>query len=204
MASYNGNVDLLSLNGAKVLVGIDEKNAQRPYVCIPIDVNEIRVGTYQKNNVNVQVAKLRVHIEPFKDSYKNKIRQSNIERGDTDKSVPTHEMQLSFSTEYVKAVAKAFPKLVEQVKEFSKEKDPDIVNQDYNDENSHLFKAIRTRMNKRIASLYQPQPTQQQQTYPQQAYGSAGNATAYVPPADGGNDYSSMPGYDDPNSDLPF
>ena len=186
------------------MVGIDEKNAQRPYVCIPIDVNEIRVGTYQKNNVNVQVAKLRVHIEPFKDSYKNKIRQSNIERGDTDKSVPTHEMQLSFSTEYVKAVAKAFPKLVEQVKEFSKEKDPDIVNQDFNDENSHLFKAIRTRMNKRIASLYQPQPTQQQQTYPQQAYGAAGNATAYVPPADGAPDYSSMPGYDDPNSDLPF
>ena len=204
MASYNGNIDLLSLNGAKVLVGIDEKNAQRPYVCIPIDMNEIRVGTYQKNNVNVQVAKLRVHIEPFKDSYKNKIRQSNIERGDTDKSVPTHEMQMSFSTEYVKAVAKAFPKLVEQVKEFSKEKDPDIVNQDFNDENSHLFKAIRTRMNKRIASLYQPQPTQQQQAYPQQAYGAASNATAYVPPADGGNDYSSMPGYDDPNSDLPF
>lgn len=204
MASYNGNVDLLALNGAKVLVGIDEKNKQRPYVCIPIDVNEIRVETYQKDNVNRQVAKLRVHIEPFKDSYKNKIRQSNIERGDTDKSVPTHEMQISFSTEYVKAVAKAFPKLVEQVKEYSKEKDPDIVNQDFNDENSHLFKAIRTRMNKRIASLYQPQPTAQQQTYPQQAYGAAGNATAYVPPADGGNDYSSMPGYDDPNSDLPF
>lgn len=204
MASYNGNVDLLSLNGAKVLVGIDEKNAKRPYVCIPLDVNEIRIETYQKDNVNRQVAKLRVHIEPFKDSYKNKIRQSNIERGDTEKSVPTHEMQISFSTEYVKAVAKAFPKLVEQVKEYSKEKDPDIVNQDFNDENSHLFKAIRARMNKRIASLYQPQPTAQQQTYPQQAYGAAGNATAYVPPADGGNDYSSMPGYDDPNSDLPF
>lgn len=204
MASYNGNVDLLSLNGAKVLVGIDEKKVKRPYVCIPIDVNEIRIETYQKDNVNRQVAKLRVHIEPFKDSYKNKIRQSNIERGDTDKSVPTHEMQISFSTEYVKAVAKAFPKLVEQVKEYSKEKDPDIVNQDFNDENSHLFKAIRTRMNKRIASLYQPQPTAQQQTYPQQVYGAAGNATAYVPPADGGNDYSSMPGYDDPNSDLPF
>jgi hypothetical protein len=204
MASYNGNVDLLSLNGAKVLVGIDEKKKQRPYVCIPLDVNEIRVETYQKDNVNRQVAKLRVHIEPFKDSYKNKIRQSNIERGDTDKSVPTHEMQISFSTEYVKAVAKAFPKLVEQVKEYSKEKDPDIVNQDFNDENSHLFKAIRTRMNKRIASLYQPQTATQQQTYPQQAYGAAGNATAYVPPADGGNDYSSMPGYDDPNSDLPF
>ena len=202
MASYNGNVDLLSLNGAKVLVGIDEKNKQRPYVCIPIDVNEIRVET-SKNDASKTQAKLRVNIWPFNEAYKNKIRQSASERGDTQVSVPTHEMQLSFSTEYVKAVAKAFPKLVEQVKEANKDKDPDIVNQDFNDENSHLFKAIRTRMNKRIASLYQPQPTAQP-TYPQQAYGAAGNATAYVPPADGAPDYSSMPGYDDPNSDLPF
>ena len=183
MASYNGNVDLLSLNGAKVLVGIDEKNKQRPYVCIPIDVNEIRVET-SKNDASKTQAKLRVNIWPFNEAYKNKIRQSAAERGDTQVSVPTHEMQLSFSTEYVKAVAKAFPKLVEQVKEANKEKDPGIVNQDFNDENSHLFKAIRTRMNKRIASLYQPQPTAQP-TYPQQAYGAAGNATAYVPPADG-------------------
>ena len=202
MASFSGNIDLLSLNGAKVLVGLDEKNAQRPYVCIPIDVNEIRVEA-SKNDASKQVAKMRVIIDPFNDAYKNKIRQSNAERGDTNKSVPTHEMKISYSADYIKAVAKAFPKLVEQVKEANKDKDPDIVKQDFNDENSHLFKAIRTRMNKRIASLYQPQPTAQP-TYPQQAYGSAGNATAYVPPADGGNDYSSMPGYDDPNSDLPF
>lgn len=202
MASYNGNIDLLSLNGAKVLVGIDEKNAKRPYVCIPIDVNEIRVET-SKNDASKTQAKLRVNIWPYNDAYKNKIRQSAAERGDTNVSVPTHEIQISFSVEYIKAVAKNFHKLVEQVKEANKDKDPDIVNQDFNDENSHLFKAIRARMNKRIASLYQPQPTAQP-TYPQQAYGAAGNATAYVPPADGGNDYSSMPGYDDPNSDLPF
>lgn len=202
MASFSENVDLLALNGAKVLVGIDEKNTKRPYVCIPLDVNEIRVEA-SKNDASKTQAKLRVNIWPFNEAYKNKIRQSAAERGDTQVSVPTHEMQLSFSTEYVKAVAKAFPKLVDQVKEANKERDPEIVNQDFNDENSHLFKAIRTRMNKRIASLYQPQ-TAPQQTYPQQAYGAAGNATAYVPPAEGGNDYSSMPGYDDPNSDLPF
>ena len=202
MASFSGNVDLLALNGAKVLVGIDEKNTKRPYVCIPLDVNEIRVEA-SKNDASKTQAKLRVNIWPFNEAYKNKIRQSAAERGDTQVSVPTHEMQLSFSTEYVKAVAKAFPKLVDQVKEANKERDPEIVNQDFNDENSHLFKAIRTRMNKRIASLYQPQ-TAPQQTYPQQAYGAAGNATAYVPPAEGGNDFSRMPGYDDPNSDLPF
>lgn len=115
MASYNGNIDLLALNGAKVLVGIDEKNAQRPYVCIPLDVNEIRVEA-SKNDASKRQAKLRVNIWPFNEAYKNKNRQSAAERGDTQVSVPTHEMSLSFSTEYVKAVAKAFPKLVEQVK----------------------------------------------------------------------------------------
>ena len=203
MASFNGNIDLLALNGAKVLVGIDEKNKQRPYVCIPLDVNEIRVET-SKNDASKTQAKLRVNVWPFNEAYKNKIRQSAAERGDTNISVPTHEMHLSFSVEYVKAVAKAFPKLVEQVKEANKERAPEIVNQDFNDENTLLFKAIRTRMNKRIASLYQPQATTTQQSYPQQAYSAAGSATAYVPPADGSQDYTSMPGYNDPNSDLPF
>lgn len=202
MASYTGNVNLMALNGAKVLIGLDEKNAQRPYICIPLDVNEIRMEA-SKNDPNKQMAKLRVSIWPFNEQYKAKVRQSLAERGDSNVSVPTHEMQLSFSAEYVKAVAKAFPQLVEQVKEANKERDPEIVNQDFSDENTHLFKAIRTRMNKRIAQLYQPQVAPQQ-PYPQQAYGTAGNATAYVPPADGANDYTSMPGYNDPNSDLPF
>lgn len=202
MASYTGNVNLMALNGAKVLVGLDEKNVQRPYICIPLDVNEIRMEA-SKNDPNKQMAKLRVSIWPFNEQYKAKVRQSLAERGDSNVSVPTHEMQLSFSAEYVKAVAKAFPQLVEQVKEANKERDPEIINQDFSDENTHLFKAIRTRMNKRIAQLYQPQVALQQ-PYPQQAYGTAGNATAYVPPADGANDYTSMPGYNDPNSDLPF
>lgn len=64
MASFNGNIDLLSLNGAKVLVGIDEKNAQRPYVCIPVDVNEIKVEA-SKNDANKTMAKMRVIIDPY-------------------------------------------------------------------------------------------------------------------------------------------
>ena len=203
MASYNGNIDLLSLNGAQVFKGIDSKNPERVYVCIPADLNEIKVE-YAPKDPTRTLAKMRVSIWPLNEQYKAKVRQAALERGDSNVTVPTHEMQMSYSVDYIKTVAQKFPKFVEQVKEANKERDPEIVNQDFNDENSHLFKAIRTRMNKRIASLYQPQPTQQQQAYPQQAYGAASNATAYVPPADGGNDYSSMPGYDDPNSDLPF
>lgn len=202
MASYNGNIDLLSLNGTQVFVGIDAKNPQRPYVCIPCDLNEIRVEV-SKNDANRQMAKLRVNIWPFNEQYKNKVRQSAQERGDSNVSVPTHEMQLSFSVDYIKALAKNFPKLVEQVKEANKEKDPNIVNENFNDENTHLFKAIRARMNKRIALLYQPQSTGNSQPYPTQAYSAVNGANTYVPPTDGSFD-PFVPDADMNPDDLPF
>lgn len=202
MASYNGNIDLLSLNGTQVLVGIDAKNPQRPYICIPCDLNEIRVEV-SKNDANRQMAKLRVNIWPFNEQYKNKVRQSAYERGDSNVSVPTHEMQLSFSVDYIKAIAKNFPKLVEQVKEANKEKDPNIVNENFNDENTHLFKAIRARMNKRIAQLYQPQSTGNRQPYPTQAYSAVNGANTYVPPTDGSFD-PFVPDADMNPDDLPF
>lgn len=149
------------------------------------------------------MAKLRVNIWPFNEQYKNKVRQSAQERGDSNVSVPTHEMQLSFSVDYIKAIAKNFPKLVEQVKEANKEKDPNIVNENFNDENSHLFKAIRARMNKRIAQLYQPQPTGNSQPYPTQAYSAVNGANTYVPPADGSSD-PFVPDADMNPDDLPF
>lgn len=202
MASYNGNIDLLSLNGTQVLVGIDAKNPQRPYICIPCDLNEIRVEV-SKNDANRQMAKLRVNIWPFNEQYKNKVRQSAYERGDSNVSVPTHEMRLSFSVDYIKSLAKNFPKLVEQVKEANKEKDPNIVNENFNDENTHLFKAIRARMNKRIAQLYQPQSTGNSQPYPTQAYSAVNGANTYVPPTDGSFD-PFVPDADMNPDDPPF
>jgi hypothetical protein len=202
MASYNGNIDLLSLNGAQVFKGIDKNNPKRVYVCIPADLNEIKVEQHPKNPDRT-LAKMRVSIWPLNEQYKNAVRRSAQERGDSDVTVPTHEMQLSFSADYIKAIVARFPKLVEQVKEANKERDADIVNQDPTDENTHLFKAIRNRMNKRLAMLYQPQPTAQQTPYPQQAYQTAGSATAYVAPADGQqNTPFDGDGYGE--DDLPF
>ena len=160
MASYNGNIDLLSLNGAQVFKGIDAKNPERVYVCIPAGLNEIKVEQSPKDP-NRTLAKLRVNIWPLNEQYKAKVRQSSMERGNSNVTVPTHEMQMSFSADFIKDIVRKFPKLVEQVREANKERDPDIVNQDPTDENTHLFKAIRQRMNKRLAMLYQPQATQQ-------------------------------------------
>lgn len=181
MASYNGNIDLLSLNGAKAFKGIDKNNPERVYVCIPADLNEIKVEQHPQKPDRT-LAKMRINIWPLNEQYKNAVRCSAQERGDSNFAVPTHEMQMSFSVEYIKGIAKKYPTLVEQVKEANKERDADIVNQDPTDENTHLFKAIRQRMNKRLAMLYQPQATQQPSPYPQQNFMQAGGATAYVAP----------------------
>ncbi len=202
MASYNGSIDLLALNGAQVFTGIDQNNPTRAFVCVPVDLNEIRLTT-SRNDATKQIAGLRVNIWPLNESYKNAVRRSAQERGDSNVNVPTHEMQISYTTEYVKYIAKSFPKLVEQVKEQNKERDPSIVTQDVQDENSHLFKALRNRMNKRLAMLYQPQSNAQQTAYPQQAYNAASNATAYVAPANNDNTQPQW-GENFNEEDLPF
>ena len=201
MASYNGNIDLLSLNGAQVFKGIDAKNPERVYVCIPAGLNEIKVEQSPKDP-NRTLAKLRVNIWPLNEQYKAKVRQSSMERGNSNVTVPTHEMQMSFSTDFIKDIVRKFPKLVEQVREANKERDPDIVNQDPTDESSHLFKAIRQRMNKRLAMLYQPQATQQPSPYATQNVGVAGAVTGYVAPAE---NTDPLAGYTDADvGDLPF
>lgn len=201
MASYNGNIDLLSLNGAQVLKGIDAKNPERVYVCIPAGLNEIKVEQSPKDP-NRTLAKLRVNIWPLNEQYKAKVRQSSMERGNSNVSVPTHEMQISFSADFIKDIVRKFPKLAEQVREANKERDPEIVDQDPTDENSHLFKAIRQRMNKRLAMLYQPQATQQPSPYATQNVGVAGAVTGYVAPAE---NTDPLAGYTDADvGDLPF
>lgn len=201
MASYSGNIDYLALNGVQVLKGIDNDNPERVYICTPLDVNEIKLERHPQDS-NRMVAKMRVNIWPLSENYKNAVRRTAQERGDANVSVPTHEMQMSFSVDFIKVAIKKYPKLVEQVKEAKKERDPEIVNQDPTDENTHLFKAIRQRLNKRLAMLYQPQSTQQS-PYATPNVGIAGAATSCVAPAESsGVDLS---GYAPANEDdLPF
>lgn len=203
MASYNGNIDLLSLNGAQVFKGIDKNNPERVYVCIPADLNEIKVEQHPQQQDRT-LAKMRVNIWPLNEQYKAKVRQVAMERGDSNVTVPTHEMKMSYSVDYIKAAVQKFPKLVEQVKEANKERDPDIVNQDPTDENTHLFNAIRQRMSKRLAMLYQPQATQQPSPYATSNVGIAGAATNYVAPAEASNDPFAGNTYGADDDALPF
>ena len=201
MAGYCGNIDYLAPNDVRVLKGIDNDNPERVWICTPLDVNEIKLERHPRDP-NRMVAKMRVNIWPLSENYKNVVRRSAQERGDDNVSVPTHEMQMAFSVGYIKAVAKKFPKLVEQVREANKDRDPDIVNQDPTDENTHLFKAIRQRMNKRLSMLYQIQAAQQPSPYAIPNVGVAGAVTGYVAPAEGTDP---LAGFTDADvGDLPF
>lgn len=201
MAGYCGNIDYLAPNDVRVLKGIDNDNPERVWICTPLDVNEIKLERHPRDP-NRMVAKMRVNIWPLSENYKNVVRRSAQERGDDNVSVPTHEMQMAFSVGYIKAVTKKFPKLVEQVREDNKDRDPDIVNQDPTDENTHLFKAIRQRMNKRLSMLYQIQAAQQPSPYAIPNIGVAGAVTGYVAPAEGTDP---LAGFTDADvGDLPF
>lgn len=202
MASFSLSPDLLGFNGAKVFTNLDEKYPEWPWVCFPQPLNPITFKT-AKNDPNRQMAYLSLNMWPLSDNYKNAIRRSAMENGDSNPRIPTHELCLNFSVEYIKHAAKTFPKLVEQVKEQFKATDPDIVNQDPADENTHLFKAIRNRMNKRIALVYQPQLQQQPSPYTQPTFAAAGAATGYVAPAESSG--VDLGGYNPAeDEDLPF
>lgn len=200
MSSAKKFPDLFALYGPKILTNLDEKFPDWPWVCIPLPLNPI---TYKKSkkDPNKQMAFLSTAIWPLSENYKNAIRRSALERGDSNLPIPTHEECLNFPIEQIKQIIKAFPRLVEQVKEANKERDPDIVNQDPTDENTHLFKAIRHRLNKRLSLVYQIQQ-QQPSPYALPTFAAAGAVTGYVAPAEGTDP---LAGYTDADvGDLPF
>lgn len=202
MASFSLSPDLYVFNGMKVFTNLDEKHPEWPWVCFPQPLNPITFKT-ASNDPNRQMAFLSLNMWPLSENYKNAIRRSVMEKGDSNPRIPTHELCFNFPVEYIKQVAKSFPKLVEQVKEQFKETDPDIVNQDPTDENTHLFKAIRNRMNKRIALVYQPQLQQQPSPYAQQNYAAASAATGYVAPTEENTEPFAGNTYNE-EDDLPF
>lgn len=202
MASFSLSPDLYVFNGMKVFTNLDEKHPEWPWVCFPQPLNPITFKT-ASNDPNRQMAFLSLNMWPLSENYKNAIRRSAMEKGDSNPRIPTHELCFNFPVEYIKQVAKSFPKLVEQVKELFKETDPDIVNQDPTDENTHLFKAIRNRMNKRIALVYQPQLHQQPSPYAQQNYAAASAATGYVAPTEENTEPFAGNTYNE-EDDLPF
>lgn len=202
MSNFIPKPDLLILNGAKVVTNFDEKHPDWPWICIPQPLNPITFKT-AKNDPNRLMAILSLSMWTLNENYKNAIRRSVMERGDSNVNIPTHEMCLNFPVETIKLLIRVFPKLVDEVKEQFKTTDSDIVNQDPTDENTHLFKAIRNRLNKRLTLVYQYQQPQQPSPYALPTFAAAGAVTDYVAPANpNGVDLGGYNPAED--EDLPF
>ncbi|MCQ2231705.1 MAG: hypothetical protein MJZ30_07655 [Paludibacteraceae bacterium] len=160
MASYTTNsANLLEFAQARLATGIDQKNPGRVYVCIPADVNEIKLTTDQSGKSR---ADARIAIWPMRnrEAYLQSVNTKRIAAGDQPRTldeIPTHNMQINHSNDFVLANIKKFGKalidkaLSRQTEAYAAQ----IKDDNAEDTNSKLFKCIRSLMNPTLSNLYQ-------------------------------------------------
>ena len=165
MASYTTTAaNLLEFAQSRLMTGIDAKRPERVFVCIPVDVNEIKTST--DNNGKAR-ADARLALWPMRnrDAYLSRINAKRIAAGDQPKTLdqmPTHTLQVSHSDDFIMANIKKFGKaLVDKVLSTLT---PDYANtlqgDNPEDTNSKLYKCIRTAMNPSLGNFYQHIPEQ--------------------------------------------
>ena len=119
MASYTTTAaNLLEFAQSRLMTGIDAKRPDRVFVCIPVDVNEIKTST--DNNGKAR-ADARLALWPMRnrEAYLTRINAKRMAAGDQPKTLdqmPTHTLQVAHSEEFIMANIKKFGKaLVDKV-----------------------------------------------------------------------------------------
>lgn len=203
MANFNlPQFNLLAYKQAQVLTNIDQKNPNRAFVCIPVDVNEIKV--------NGNRATSRMTMRTLKSPEKvlagiNRKRQQQGEDPMTMDELHSHTLDINFSDDFVLTWVKVYKDAL--VKKTLEAQSPEYVDKikdaDPLDTNSPLFKAIKYFMQPKLANAYPFRQQPQQQAYPQSFAQATGTPTAYVAPAEGQDAFDAA-SYADPDSELPF
>ena len=165
MASYTTNAaNLLEFAQSRLMTGIDAKRPDRVFVCIPVDVNEIKTST--DNNGKAR-ADARLALWPMRnrEAYLTRINAKRMAAGDQPKTLdqmPTHTLQVAHSDEFIMANIKKFGKaLVDKVlSSLSPEYAANLQGDNPEDTNSKLYKCIRTAMNPSLGNFYQHVPEQ--------------------------------------------
>lgn len=221
MADFNGPINYLGYIGAKVMTNLDEKNPQKPYVCIPLPENDLKY-TAANGNYPARVD-ARLDVQELGDAYAQAVIRSDEQARLTDptKKVRTREeieyfrVTPNFRKEFVLSIIKAritngkIDDLKQKAAEAYYRKDEakraDLLTQDPTDDKSRLFWAIKAYMQDamRLGKFYRTQYPQLQQTAPVPQYGAATGATAYVAPAQEEDPFSA-PWESQADSDLPF
>ena len=165
MASYTTtSANLLEFAQSRLMTGIDAKRPDRVFVCIPVDVNEIKTST--DNNGKAR-ADARLALWPMRnrEAYLTRINAKRMAAGDQPKTLdqmPTHTLQVAHSDEFIMANIKKFGKaLVDKVlSTLSPEYAAGLQGDNAEDSNSKLYKCIRTAMNPSLGNFYQHVPEQ--------------------------------------------
>ena len=184
MASYTTTAaNLLEFAQSRLMTGIDAKRPERVFVCIPVDVNEIKTSTDSSGKSRAD-ARLALWPMRNRDAYLSRINARRIAAGDQPKTLdqmPTHTLQVAHSEEFVMANIKKFGKaLVDKVlSALSPEYAASLQGDNAEDPNSKLYKCIRTAMNPSLGNFYQhiseakPMPAQAQVAQGVQGYTAA-------------------------------
>ena len=164
MASYTTTAANLLEFAQSRMTGIDAKRPDRVFVCIPVDVNEIKTST--DNNGKAR-ADARLALWPMRnrEAYLTRINAKRMAAGDQPKTLdqmPTHTLQVAHSEEFIMANIKKFGKaLVDKVlSTLSPEYAASLQGDNAEDPNSKLYKCIRTAMNPSLGNFYQHVPEQ--------------------------------------------
>jgi hypothetical protein len=165
MASYTTTAaNLLEFAQSRLMTGIDAKRPERVFVCIPIDVNEIKTSTDSNGKARAD-ARLALWPMRNREAYLTRINAKRMAAGDQPKTLdqmPTHTLQVAHSDEFIMANIKKFGQaLVMRVLEgMNSDYAASIADDNPEDTNSKLYKCIRTAMNPSLGNFYQHVPEQ--------------------------------------------
>lgn len=183
MATFRPNIDLMALPGAKALT-LNDGTADKPknvnYICIPADLNEIRIER-SRNDESKLTAYLPLMMRPLSQAYIDSIVQNRQRRGDAVdmNKIESHELTLNHTPEFVKAWTDAVAaKLLKEHPEWAGQNPHERVANGQND----LYYEVRRTINKRVGKGY-PVMAQQQaaQAAPMNNFGAPAGVSQFIP-----------------------
>lgn len=190
MANFSGSIDLMKLQGARYLAGIDSENMGRQYICIPVVWNDIKV---QGNEETGYRAMMRLYNSQTSENYQKVCVEKRQQRGDdmTNYAPPSHTCNLRYSKEFLEKLRKkAKANLLAAHPEWNTPKLQDETR------NKDLRNAILNMTSLNLGSFYVQRYHTTNDDMPPMAQRAAAATTPATPPAEGdGNN---------PEDDLPF
>lgn len=155
MVNFSGTENLLAFKGAKLFKGLDEKNPQMLYVCIPVPYNDIEVSR------DGERANVGVYMSETSDVYRQACIQRKQQSGDdmTGYIPPSHQAEVRFSREFKdKALEAARRRIISEHPDWQ----GDMQNPEVNNElKNAMYDAVRIRLGSFYAHVKQGQTRSQ-------------------------------------------